>query len=264
MNVMSGNIPFFSIIIPALNEEKYLPLLLNSLAKQQDPDFEVIVVDGGSTDQTAREAKKFESSFSRFLYHKEALKNVSSSRNIGARLAKAQWLLFLDADVMVEPNFTRETKTYIMRKKPNFVTFLIKTKDQVWSGKIMCFLINFGIFFFQKISSLANGTCIGVRKSVFNEARGFNENAVVAEDIDFSRRATRLCGRYSFLFSPAVYVSSRRYQKEGFWMSLYKALKGTLYVLLIGPVTKPLYEYKMGGHNFAEQKNGEQTVHNLY
>lgn len=47
-------------------------------------------------------------------------------------------------------------------------------------------------------------------------------------------------------------------------MSLYKALKGTLYVLLIGPVTKPLYEYKMGGHNFAEQKNGEQTVHNLY
>ena len=51
--------PFFSIIIPALNEEKYLPLLLSDLAKQTMRDFEVVVVDGKSEVKTVVTAKSF-------------------------------------------------------------------------------------------------------------------------------------------------------------------------------------------------------------
>ena len=53
--------PFFSIIIPTLNEEKYLPHLLADLAKQTFQDFEVIVIDGQSTDQTVPKTKLFKS-----------------------------------------------------------------------------------------------------------------------------------------------------------------------------------------------------------
>ena len=54
--------PFFSVIIPCLNEEKYLPKLLKDLQGQIDRNFEVIVVDGKSEDRTVEVAKKFECS----------------------------------------------------------------------------------------------------------------------------------------------------------------------------------------------------------
>ncbi len=50
---------FYSIIIPTLNEEKYLPLLLSDLNKQKEKNFEVIIVDGSSIDNTKKEAEKF-------------------------------------------------------------------------------------------------------------------------------------------------------------------------------------------------------------
>ncbi|MFH1244651.1 MAG: glycosyltransferase, partial [bacterium] len=56
---MATKKPFFSLIIPALNEAKYLPLLLDDLSKQTFLDFEVIVVDGNSDDQTVAKAKSF-------------------------------------------------------------------------------------------------------------------------------------------------------------------------------------------------------------
>jgi len=51
--------PFFSIVIPTLNEEKYLPNLLNDLTKQKEKDFEIIVVDGKSEDRTIDIAIKY-------------------------------------------------------------------------------------------------------------------------------------------------------------------------------------------------------------
>jgi len=49
--------PFFSIVIPTLNEEKCLPRLLDDLTQQKEKDFEVIVIDGRSDDQTVKKAK---------------------------------------------------------------------------------------------------------------------------------------------------------------------------------------------------------------
>ena len=52
--------PFFSVVIPTLNEEKYLPRLLENLSKQTFSEFEVTVVDGSSEDETVKEAKKWQ------------------------------------------------------------------------------------------------------------------------------------------------------------------------------------------------------------
>src|SRR5438067_2439998 len=94
-----------SIITPALNEEKYLPKLLSSIVSQHLPKkLQVIVVDGQSTDNTIKEAEKFKDSIPDLLILKTK-RGIGYQRNRGAEKAKYKYLLFLDADVILPPNF---------------------------------------------------------------------------------------------------------------------------------------------------------------
>ena len=81
-----------SVIIPALNEEKYILHSLEGLKKQSFKDFEVIVCDGNSTDRTREIAKKYA------MVVIEKRKGMAAGRNGGARVAKGDILVFLDAD----------------------------------------------------------------------------------------------------------------------------------------------------------------------
>ncbi len=84
--------PEISVIIPALNEQKYIGNPLSGLKSQTFRDFETIVVDGGSRDRTASIARKS----AKVIVCRE--KGVSVARNRGAAAAKGSILLFLDAD----------------------------------------------------------------------------------------------------------------------------------------------------------------------
>ena len=84
--------PAISVIIPALNEEKYIHIPLEALRHQTFKDFEVIVVDGKSKDRTVQVARKYGA---KVIVEKSA---VSKARNIGARAAKGKLLVFLDGD----------------------------------------------------------------------------------------------------------------------------------------------------------------------
>lgn len=93
--------PKVSIIIPARNEEFRLPPLLESLQNQQWKNFETIVVDDGSTDQTAKVALQYGAK----VFQGEQVGNMSPGKSnacaFGARQASGEWLLFLDADVQL-------------------------------------------------------------------------------------------------------------------------------------------------------------------
>src|SRR3989344_7060609 len=108
--------PFFSVVIPTLNEEKYLPKLLKCLREQLDKDFEVIVVDGSSDDKTVERAEGV-----KIIASKK--RNVSYQRNLGAKAARGKWLVFLDADVSIPANYLSEMhNTLILRKDCRFLT----------------------------------------------------------------------------------------------------------------------------------------------
>ncbi|MBI1881401.1 MAG: glycosyltransferase [Chloroflexi bacterium] len=100
--------PQVSIIIPAYNEEKYISVCLNSLAKQEGVTVEVIVVDDGSTDSTVQIVQSFIERDSRFHLLRQNHQGPGEARNLAARQAQGDILLFCDADMAFAPDYTRK------------------------------------------------------------------------------------------------------------------------------------------------------------
>ena len=92
-----------SVIIPLYNKEKCIRKTIDSILNQKGfSDFEIVVVDDGSTDESCRIVETI-SDNRVVLYHKKN-GGVSSARNYGALLAKGNWITFLDADDLFYPD----------------------------------------------------------------------------------------------------------------------------------------------------------------
>ncbi|MGC4097217.1 MAG: glycosyltransferase family A protein [Nitrospira sp.] len=88
-------VPRVSVIIPTWNRESFVVKAIDSVLDQSFTDFEVIVIDDGSTDDTRRDLQKYINSI-RYIYQENA--GVSAARNAGIRLAQGEWVAFLDSD----------------------------------------------------------------------------------------------------------------------------------------------------------------------
>ena len=104
--------PTFSVIIPVYNGAKTIARAIESVLAQRYPACELIAVDDGSTDETARIVTAFGP---RVLYLRQANAGVSAARNNGARHAKGEWLAFLDADDWYYPDRLRWHAEWIAR-----------------------------------------------------------------------------------------------------------------------------------------------------
>lgn len=105
-------LPFISIIVPARNEEGRIEALLQSLEEQSFQQFELLVVDDGSTDSTVMIAKRYRS----VVLHNERVEHMGSGKSYacwtGAKQARGKWLLFLDADTKFVRRTSLETLLY--------------------------------------------------------------------------------------------------------------------------------------------------------
>jgi len=244
--------PYFSIIIPTLNEEIDLPILLRSLDAQIDRDFEIIVCDSGSVDKTRSEAEKYKNRFADFKFIIHKVKNVSMARNFGARLARGEYLIFFDADVEIASDFIALIKNHIASGRLDALTVWNRTKKKCLSGKLVLMILNANMTLFQKIKPAANGPCIIIRRALFEKVKGFDETIVFGEDFDLIQRAHKPKMRFMVFQKPVLYVSTRRFEKEGFFFSLYKSIKALVYQLITGPIRKPIFDYKMGGQYYKK------------
>ena len=97
--------PRFSIIVPIYNAERYLQDCIHSIRVQSCADFEVLLVDDGSTDGTMPLLEKFKAEDSRFcIYHQEH-RGVSSARNVGLQYVTGKYICFVDADDQIAPTY---------------------------------------------------------------------------------------------------------------------------------------------------------------
>jgi len=243
----------FSIIIPTLNEEKNISLLLNSLAFQTYKNFEVIVTDSFSVDKTKFITESFREKLTKLKFIQKKFKNVSQARNYGASLSKNEFLIFFDADVKIEDIFLEEINKKINRYNLDALTVWNRA-EKGWRNKFIFFLLNLSMLLFQKIKPAANGPCIIVKKSFFDKVNGFDEEIVFGEDFDLIQRLAKKKTHFAVFSKPILYVSTRRFEKEGIVRSLYKSIKAILYQLLFGPIKKPIFDYKMGGQYYEDKK----------
>lgn len=94
-----------SIIIPVYNTEQYLRDCLSSVLAQTFADFEAIIVNDGSTDGSAAIIREFAGRDSRFTIVEQENRGLSEARNAGLKVARGQWITFVDSDDMVSPDF---------------------------------------------------------------------------------------------------------------------------------------------------------------
>src|SRR5215203_2066024 len=91
----SSALPTVSVVIPVFNGERFIAEAIQSVLDQTFRDFEMIVVDDGSTDATERIVRQFSGSLS---YHRQENSGVGVARNLGVECSKGEWIAFLDAD----------------------------------------------------------------------------------------------------------------------------------------------------------------------
>lgn len=243
---------FFSIIIPTLNEEENLPILLNSIKKQNYKNFEVIVCDSLSKDKTKKIALDFSKKLNLIFYQQRFL-NVSQGRNFGGRRGKGEFLIFLDADVEIEKNFLEKINKYINQYNLDLLTVWNRSKKS-FKGKIIFGLMNLVMSLSVKFKPAMNGPCMVIKKTKFLEVGGFDEKIVFGEDFDITRRLVKKGGKFMVFKTPILYVSTRRFEKEGLLKSLYKSIKAIIYQLFFGPIKKPIFYYEMGGQYYKKLK----------
>lgn len=108
------NSPFFSVIIPTYNRKATITRALNSLVLQTETDWEAIVVDDGSTDNTYAELRPFLDQFKKIKYLKQKNKGAAGSKNTGIQHAKGTFFTFLDSDDEYEPTHLASRKKIII------------------------------------------------------------------------------------------------------------------------------------------------------
>jgi len=211
----------YSIIIPTLNEEKRLPKLLNQLndkALRNRYQYEIIISDGGSSDGTLEIAQN---SADRIIMKQDhGSQNIAAGRNIGAKSAIGEILIFLNGDVVFHDAlyfFEYLEKRFINSDYLAFTCDVwIYPEEETISDKIYHTLYNNYFWILNYVGvGMGRGECQVIRKDVFVKVGGYNEECAAGEDFELFKRIRKL-GK--ILFSKKVYVceSPRRFRRFGY------------------------------------------------
>lgn len=246
--------PYFSVIIPCLNEENYLPHLLNNLNSQTFTDFEVIVVDGNSTDKTPKIVTGFPAKYPLRL-QSTTTRGVSFQRNLGAKIAKGKVFIFFDADTQIPQNYLNKIHQAFEKKRPHFLTTYIKVNSRTPSEKIFASLSNFGVEagkIFQ--IPLSFGAMQAVKSGAFKDIGGYDEATKFGEDSQLFQELSKYNYKFLILPSPCYTFSLRRFRSEGLFNSFIQSLQLNFNILLKGHHATPDHIYEMGGHKYHLKK----------
>lgn len=190
-----------SIIIPVLNEAENIGLVISSI--QRAENIEVIIIDGGSQDNTVKIAENL------------GVKVIVTNRgralqmNQGAKIATGEILLFLHGDTQLPIGFETEVRETFINSNIIAGAFQLKIKGDQWRLR----LIEKTVFWRSKYLQMPYGDqAIFIKASSFWELGGFPEQPIM-EDFEFIRRLNHL-GKIEIL-SSSVITSGRRWQKLG-------------------------------------------------
>ena len=182
--------PFFSIIIPTFNRKTLLKIAVDSALNQTFTDFELIVIDDGSSDDTSRMLRSYEDK--RLTFLTQSNHGVAHARNRGLEKANGEFIAFLDSDDRWTEKKLEKAAEYIKQ----FPSIRIFHTEEAWYRK--------GKFLAQKekhknpsgyvykdalpLCCISISTAV-IKKEVFNDVGNFDESLEACEDYDFWLRA---------------------------------------------------------------------------
>ncbi len=191
-----------SIIIPVLNEGARIADQLGRLRAQLGPGWELIVVDGGSTDETCARAKPY---CDRLL---AAAAGRSLQMNAGAQAAKSELLVFLHADTDLPADFSQQMARFLASEY-QWGRFDVRLDGRHFLFPWIARLMNLR----SRLTGIATGDqTFFIRRSLFCQLGGFALIPLM-EDIDFSVRAKACCPPYCS--RSRVLTSARKWQRQG-------------------------------------------------
>lgn len=212
-----------SIIVPTLNEEKVIVETLKSVKTLRAVSYEIIVSDGASSDKTVALAEQLAD---RVVIHDgKTRQHIGQGRNAGAAVARGEYLVFMDADVLIpkiDDFFTQALDRFEADPKLCGLTVFLKVLPEhiTLSDRLFFGLVNRAYQFFNNVLhlGLASGEFQMVRAEVFRKVGGFDSRLVVGEDNDLFARLSRV-GRTWVDTGLFVMHTSRRAHKIG-WTKL--------------------------------------------
>ncbi|MBN1293993.1 MAG: glycosyltransferase [Candidatus Latescibacteria bacterium] len=246
-----------SIVIPTLNEAKYLPSLMGSLQLQTCNDFEVIVADAGSKDATQEIAAQYGACIVRGG-------KPAEGRNKGAAVATGEFIFFLDADVVPPDDFCECALDEMYRRQLKLATCEVFPLSSRIIDKTLHSLSNLSIKLMQySANPHAPGSCIMIHRPLFERVGGFDESLYLAEDHELAKRASRY-SPLRVLNSTYILVSARRLRKEGRFSLAGKYLQVELHRIFNGEIRDKIFEYEFGAYDEIEPSAAGNGFRRLY
>ncbi len=237
-----------SIIIPTLNEEDYLPMVLASIKNQKLTDYEIIIADAGSKDTTLEIARQYDC-----VVTEGGL--PARGRNNGAKVARGELLFFLDADSILPDSFFEKSLEEYSTRKLDMASFCLHPyPEKALSTFSVNVFYNYMIIALEKLLPHA-AVGILVKKELFETLKGYDETIMLAEDHDLGRRAAKIA-RFGIIRSVKIFVSDRRYKTDG-WLSVgVKYFLCELHTIFIGPVRSNIFNYKFAHYKKPKSERG--------
>ena len=185
----------FSIVIANYNSGKYLEDALVSIFDQNYPNYELIIIDGGSTDNSVDIIKKYSEKIAYWQSKKD--KGQSDAFNQGFSKATKEWLFWLNADdFLLENSLFRLSDK--MKKFPGYNWYVFNECLVDRHGKclrVSCFP-QWNNFFMGKLGPMAPCATTIFKKSLFNSSRGFDEKLYWSMDYDLWIQFFKLGEKY--------------------------------------------------------------------
>ncbi len=205
-----------SVIIPVYNEEAALPATLRNVLRQSG-DYEVLVVDGGSTDRTSELVHAIAYEDPR-VHPVVAPRGRASQMNTGAKVARGEWLIFLHADTLLPDNALVRLEDLNSDTSIQAGGFRHRFSGDDWRLRLVSLADNLRCH----CSRIIYGDqALFVRRSLFEQLGGFPEQPIL-EDVAFGEKLVRVTA--PVLLAAEVVTDSRKFVKMGIWRSLARVL----------------------------------------
>lgn len=115
----------FTIIVTVFNKDKTLKRCLTSILNSSFNDFEILIINDGSTDNSAKIMEQYSKEFKKIIVYNQSNKGVGFTKKLGIQLAKGKYIIFVDADDTINPNLLFILNKEIKKHKPDIIKFNI-------------------------------------------------------------------------------------------------------------------------------------------